>query len=147
MSKKANLVIAEEEIKTYFKIKFENMFDKYRENIISPYNENADENIGGGASNIKHSKEENLAVKLADDKTLKWYKELYEVIDRLYSYQVDENKKVLKAYYLNANNTKHKRYNDEYVAKRINRSVNDVKTVRKVFIEIVAVNRGYFWMK
>lgn len=134
---------ADEDVKTFFKLKFENMTQKRKEEIISPYNETVDENVGGGRSGKRVVRDEIIAVKLATDKTLIRYKDILKDIEPLYDNLEEYEKEILKAFYLNASDVKHRRNTVKKVCKTLRiYTKEEVSSVRAYFLNTVAIKRG-----
>ena len=140
---KYNTRLVEEEIKLYFKIKYKNLIEVRRQEIMYPYKE-TDENIGGGKSNKKVSAVENAVVKIANDKVIKYYSSILEDINMVYNKFSYSDQDILKVIYLYGEDELHGRYSDKQTAEKTGMLLQEVKKLRTKFINEVAEVRGHY---
>lgn len=95
----------EQAIRDTFRI--DQLIEKRREEIITPYREQ-DENTGGGKSSKIHPTEEMLPIKLAEDPLLNLYEHYKKVIPPIYNSLSIIEMKVIYIYYANQKGDKTK---------------------------------------
>lgn len=76
---------------------------KLREEIMSPFRDEVDGNIGGGKSNIPGKPTERIATRLATNKKLEYLTEIVEAIEQVYNALPDDYKKLVRLKYWNRN--------------------------------------------
>lgn len=72
-----------------------------REEIMNPFKEFKDENVGGGRSNLPGSPTERIATRLTTHKQLNYLVEIVEAIENVYNALPDEYKKLVRLKYWN----------------------------------------------
>lgn len=77
---------------------------RLREEIMSPFRDETDENIGGGKSNIPGKPTERIATRLATNKKLGYLTEIVEAIEQVYNALPDDYKKLVRLKYWNKHN-------------------------------------------
>ncbi|MGM8215163.1 transcriptional regulator [Bacillaceae bacterium W0354] len=70
-----------------------------REEIMNPYNEEVDHNVGGGKSNEVGKPTERIATRLTTNKQLKYLTEVTEAIEEVYNALPDDYKKLVQLRY------------------------------------------------
>lgn len=135
---KYNLILAEEDVKTFFKLEFENLFEIRREDLIHFYKE---DNYYSSGYNDSKSVDETIAIKLADDVLLKRYKRILRDVRPIYQELAELPQNILKTYYTDADDKKHKRLTDEEVSDVFGLDISACRRVRKDFIKEVAKKR------
>lgn len=77
---------------------------RLREEIMSPFRDETNENIGGGKSNIPGKPTERIATRLATNKKLGYLTEIVEAIEQVYNALPDDYKKLVRLKYWNKHN-------------------------------------------
>ena len=72
-----------------------------REEIMNPFKEFKDENVGGGRSNLPGSPTERIATRLTTHKQLNYLVEIVEAIENVYNALPNEYKKLVRLKYWN----------------------------------------------
>ena len=72
-----------------------------REEIMNPFKEFKDENVGGGRSNLPGSPTERIATRLTTHKQLNYLVEIVEAIENVYNALPDDYKKLVRLKYWN----------------------------------------------
>lgn len=76
---------------------------RLREEIMSPFLDETDDNRGGGKSNIPGKPTERIATRLATNKKLEYLTEIVEAIEQVYNALPDDYKKLVRLKYWNRN--------------------------------------------
>lgn len=139
---KYNYSLAEEETKLFFKIKYENMIKKRKEDIIHAFK---DDNLTTTAnkSNVNYSRDEMIAIKLAEDNALKKYQDILRDITPIFDRLSYDDKRILISYYVNVSKTKHKRLSDKQVSNKLYIPLQNCREVRRSFVNEVARKRSH----
>jgi RinA family phage transcriptional activator len=74
---------------------------RLREEIMNPFNEDIDENIGGGRSNQTSSPTERIATRLITHKQLNYLVDITNAIEQVYNALPEEYKKLVRVKYWN----------------------------------------------
>lgn len=74
---------------------------RLREEIMNPFKEFKDENVGGGRSNLPGSPTERIATRLTTHKQLNYLVEIVEAIENVYNALPDDYKKLVRLKYWN----------------------------------------------
>lgn len=72
---------------------------KLREEIMNPFKEEPDENVGGGKSNLPGSPTERTAVRLTTSKQLNYLNEVVDAIEQVYNASPDDYKRLIRVRY------------------------------------------------
>src|SRR5690606_1162998 len=72
---------------------------KLREEIMNPFKEEPDENVGGGKSNLPGSPTERNAVRLTTSKQLNYLNEVVDAIEQVYNASPDDYKRLIRVRY------------------------------------------------
>lgn len=111
--------------------------DRLRKQIIFS-NDNPDENIGGGKSNLPGRPTERIATQLLTDKRLEKLEEMAGAIEYAYNALSDDHRKVIKTKYWS-----HKRLTWDDVATQLNMHRNTAMKLRRDVIYMIAEKIGW----
>lgn len=111
--------------------------DRLRKQIIFS-NDNPDENVGGGKSNLPGRPTERIATRLLTDKRLEKLEEMAGAIEYAYNALSDDHRKVIKTKYWS-----HKRLTWDDVATQLNMHRNTAMKLRRDVIYIIAEKIGW----
>lgn len=75
-----------------------------REEIMNPFKEEQDENVGGGKSNLSGSPTERIATRLTTHKQMNYLVEIVDAIEQVYNVLPDDYKNLIRVKYWNKNN-------------------------------------------
>lgn len=111
---------------------------KLRDEILNPYNEEPDENIGSNGTSEPGRPTERLATKLMTHKTLRNLEEIIEAIDYAYDLVSEDHKRVIQVKYWSK-----KRLNWDGVALEVNMHRNTAMRLRKDVVMLIADKIGW----
>lgn len=111
--------------------------DRLRKQIIFS-NDNPDENVGGGKSNLPGRPTERIATRLLTDKRLEKLEEMAGAIEYAYNALSDDHRKVIETKYWS-----HKRLTWDDVATQLNMHRNTAMKLRRDVIYIIAEKIGW----
>lgn len=111
--------------------------DRLRKQIIFS-NDNPDENVGGGKSNLPGRPTERIATRLLTDKRLEKLEEMAGAIEYAYNALSDDHRKVIKTKYWS-----HKRLTWDDVATQLNMHRNTAMKLRRDVIYMIAEKIGW----
>ena len=72
---------------------------RLREEIMNPFDEEQDENVGGGKNNIPGNPTEKIATRLTTHKQLNYLTEIVDAIEKVYNALPDDYKQLIRVRY------------------------------------------------
>lgn len=134
--KKATFKHIESELYAYNDTKKEIL--RLRDEIMNPYNEIIDENIGSNGTEGPGRPTERMATRLLTHKTLRNLEEIIEAIDYAYDLVSDDHRKVIRTKYWGK-----KRLNWDGVALELSMHRNTAMKLRKEVVMLIADKIGW----
>ncbi len=134
--KKATFKHIESELYSYKDTKRE--IAKLRQEILNPYNDDKDENVGSNGTSEPGRPTERMATRLLTHKTLRNLEEIVEAIDYAYDLVSEDHRKVIYAKYWS-----NKRLNWDGVALETNMHRNTAMKLRKEVVMLIADKIGW----
>lgn len=134
--KKATFKHIESELYSYKETKKE--IQRLRQEIMNPYDDDPDENIGSSGTSTPGRPTERMATRLLTHKTLRNLEEIIEAIDYAYNLVSEDHRRVINAKYWSG-----KRMNWDGVADEVNMHKNTAMKLRKDVVMLIADKIGW----
>lgn len=106
---------------------------------MHPFNEDRDENIGGGRSNVPGKPVEHMAITIADDRRLTLLEHNQKIIDDCLDNTDEETKSIIYELYFK----KHRELTINGVAQRLHLNASTVSRKRTAFFEAIRDELGW----
>lgn len=109
-----------------------------REEIMNPFNDDVDENVGSSGTSEPGRPTERIATKMMTDVTLRNMEEIIDAIDHVWYTVSEDHREVIQAKYWNG-----KRMNWDGVAMQVNMHRNTAMKLRKEVVMMIAEKIGW----